>query len=83
MAPATAAKRLLREELEAHRLAWAEKFLLVALCCKASQDPAYSVHAEELLVVAKALTSDEPVASIPAMQLIADTSVVAASFRGW
>ncbi len=83
MAPATAVKRLLHEELEAHRLAWAEKFLLVALCCKASQDPAYRVHTEELLIVAKALTSDEPVASIPAMQLIADTSVAAASYRGW
>jgi hypothetical protein len=83
MAPATAVKRLLSEELEAHRLAWAEKFLLVSLCCKASVDAMYRAHAPELLVVAKALTGNEPVASMPAMQLIADTSVVAASHRGW
>ncbi len=73
--------QLLSQELEARRMAWAEKFLLVAQCCKASLDAANHGHAAGLVAVAKALAGKEPIAANPAMVHIANTTADAIAAR--
>ncbi|HVY15684.1 MAG TPA: hypothetical protein VHB27_10660 [Rhodopila sp.] len=72
-----AVTELLKRELQEKRRDWAERFLFTALRCKASQDPLECDVAAPLFAVARALTGDEPLSGIPAMQRIAKATVEA------
>lgn len=74
--------QLLSQELETRRMAWAERFLLAALCYQASPELGNRGHAAEFIVAAKALAGTSPVASIPPMVHIANTTADAIASRG-
>lgn len=75
MKPDRALRHLLKDELPAHRMRWAERFLLCALWFVAGNDLTRRAAADAFIAVARALTGDRPIAAIPAMQHIAARSV--------
>lgn len=80
---AGAIRLVLTEILAASRMAWAERFLLMALWCKAAISKAYQDWASDFIVLTHALTSGEELDTIPIMTAIATQTVMAARTSGW
>lgn len=73
----------LNQILAPNRMAWAERFLLMALWSQGSTETKYRNRARELVVVAHALAGGEPLGAIPIMALIALQTVREALEGGW
>ncbi len=80
---AGAARLVLNEVLPGTRLAWAERFLLMAMWCQAATTKAYRGWTTEFTVLTHALTSEVPLKTIPVMNRIAQQTVMAAHSSGW
>lgn len=76
-------RKVMTEVIQPHRGVWAEKFLLMALWSKASQDGEYRARTPVLAVAARALAGDRPLADIPAMQIVAEQTVDFGGAEGW
>jgi hypothetical protein len=80
---AAAARVVLNEVLPGTRLAWAERFLLMALWCQAATTKAYRAWVTEFTVLTRVLTSNVSLETIPIMNRIALQTVMAARSSGW
>jgi hypothetical protein len=65
------------------RLAWSERFLMMALWSGAAEDAKQQVKARDLVLVAHALVGDGPIGAIPVMAIIALQTVRATLLGGW
>ena len=73
----------LNQVLQPNRMAWAERFLLMALWSKGSTETKHRNRARELIAVAHALAGDAPLGAIPIMALIALQTVRETLEGGW
>ncbi len=76
-------KTVIDDILPAQREKWAETFLILALWCRASADTAQRKRTRDVAVVAHALASDQSIAEIPPMVVIATQTVRAMLMGGW
>jgi hypothetical protein len=80
---AGAARLVLNEVLPATRVAWAERFLLMAMWCQSTTTKAYRAWVTEFTVLTHVLTGVVPLEAIPVMNRIALQTVLAARGSGW
>ncbi len=73
----------LNQVLQPNRMAWAERFLLMALWSESSAEAKHRNRARDLVVVAHALAGDGPLGAIPIMALIALQTVRETLEGGW
>ena len=78
-----ATRLVLNEVLPATRMAWAERFLLMALWCQSATTKAHRDWAADFVVLTHAVASNTPLESIPIMTGIAAQTVMAARTSGW
>ncbi len=78
-----AARLVLSEILTGSRMAWAERFLLMALWCQAATTQAHRVWTRDFVILTHALTGTRPLETIPIMTSIATQTVMAARTGGW
>jgi hypothetical protein len=74
---------VMTEILPAKRLQWAERFLMLAKLCEAAAESKQRAKARDLVMVAHALASDDPIGAIPIMSVIALQTVRATLLGGW
>lgn len=74
---------VMNEILPGSRMAWAERFLLMAMWCQAAAAKAHRVWAKDFVILSHALTGAMPLAAIPIMNNIATRTVMAARTSGW
>jgi hypothetical protein len=74
---------VMTEILPAKRGEWAERFLMLAKWCQAAAEAKQRARARDLILVAHALTGEEPVGAIPIMSVIAMQTVRATLLGGW
>ncbi len=65
------------------RADWAERFLMMALWCQAAAEAKQRDRARDLVLVAHALTGDQPLDAIPIMAVIAMQTVRATLLGAW
>jgi hypothetical protein len=75
--------RLMTEALPKRRAEWAERFLLMALRANAMTDRAESARAKDFAILARALSGDRDMATIPLMLAIAKYTVETARLARW
>lgn len=80
---AGATRLVLGEILPASRMAWAERFLLMAMWCQAAASGSHRAWAADFVIVAHALAGATPLEAIPIMGSIAAQTVMAARNNGW
>ena len=64
-------------------MAWAERFLLMAMWCQAAATKAYRAWAADVIILTHELVGTAPLTSIPIMNSIAMQTVMAARTSGW
>ncbi len=64
-------------------MAWAERFLLMAMWCQAATTKAHHARATDFVILAHALVGPAPLETIPIMTRIAEQTVMAARTSGW
>jgi hypothetical protein len=80
---AGAAQRVLSEVLSGTRMAWAERFLLMAMWCQSATTKMHRGWALDFVVLTHALAGSAPLETIPIMNSIAMQTVMAARTSGW
>jgi len=80
---AGATRLVLDEILPGSRMAWAERFLLMALWCQAATTKAHRAWSGDFVILAHALIGPAPLETIPIMTCIAAQTVMAARTSGW
>jgi hypothetical protein len=80
---AGAIQLVLSEILPAARMAWAERFLLMAMWCQAATTKAHRAWTAEFVILSHVLTGNVPLETIPVMNSIAKQTVMAARSSGW
>ena len=80
---ATAVRRVLDDVLPETRLAWAERFLLIAMWCDAATSPMHRSWAADFVILAQSVAGSEPLDTIPAMVRIAEQTVLSVRSAGW
>jgi hypothetical protein len=80
---AGATRLVLNEILPKSRMAWAERFLLMALWSEASTTKAHQAWAADFIVLTHTLTTDRPLDTVPIMAWIATQTVMAARTSAW
>lgn len=78
-----AVRLVLEQVLPANRLAWAERFLLVALWCQGASSPAHRGWARDFIVLAHAVAGSDPLDNIGPMRRIAEQTVLTARTAAW
>ena len=74
---------VMTEILPEKRAAWAERFLMMAMWCQAASEAKQRNKVRDLVLVAHALTTDEPLGAIPVMSMIALQTVRATLLGAW
>jgi hypothetical protein len=74
---------VLNEILPGARMAWAERFLLMAMWCQAATTKAHRGWTAEFVILSHILTGNAPLETIPIMNSIAKQTVMAARSSGW
>lgn len=74
---------VIRDILPPQRAKWTEWFLILAMWYQAAVDAKQRVRARDAVIVAHALSGDEPLESIPVMGVIALQTVRAMLLGGW
>ncbi|HVZ07660.1 hypothetical protein [Rhodopila sp.] len=78
-----AVRVVLEDVLPGQRLAWAERFLLIALWCRAAMSVVHRSWLRDFAILAHSLASGQPIGDNPVMQRIAEQTVFAARSGGW
>jgi hypothetical protein len=78
-----AIKLVLAQILPSQRMAWAERFLLIALWCRAAYSMAHRAWARDFITLAHTVAGAAPLESIPVMRRIAEQTVLTARISGW
>jgi hypothetical protein len=80
---AGATRLVMNDILSNSRMAWAERFLLMAMWCQAANNKAHREWARDFVVLTHTLVGSAPLQTIPIMTRIAEQTVVAARSTPW